>query len=208
MLTPSRAKNRFLDFQFPLVVPPFGPPGIHVEQGFLKAYMSLRRETLSAIKSARASCGDGCEILFTGHSLGGVIATLAAADVAEEAWSGRVQLYTFASPRVGDAAWAGWASGVLQASSGTPPWRMRRQLDMVPALPPQSMGYAHVGTEIWNKFAEGEPDAYVICDGSGEDPSCGDSEETPAFPLYLVNLRPSQHVMYMGVKGGRCSAVK
>ena len=81
---------------------------------------------------------------------------------------------------------------------------MRRQLDIVPAIPPRSIGYEHVRTEVWNKHGDGQTDTYVVCNGSGEDPKCGDSEEHPAFPLDLIHLKPSEHTKYMGFQGGNC----
>ena len=83
--------------------------------------------------------------------------------------------------------------------------RMRREQDIVPAIPPRSIGYEHLPTEVYNKHAPGVNDSYVVCDGSGEDPSCGDSEEHPPFPLDLLHLKPSEHTRYMGFQGGNCN---
>jgi hypothetical protein len=82
---------------------------------------------------------------------------------------------------------------------------MRRQLDIVPAVPPRVIGYVHIATEIWDKHTDdGAPDTYVVCDGSGEDPKCGDSEEKLPFPFDLIHLKPSEHTRYMGFQGGGC----
>ncbi|KAL1507013.1 hypothetical protein AB1Y20_007880 [Prymnesium parvum] len=195
-------ENALEDAEFLLVQLPFGPSGIRVEDGFLRAYNSVRTASLDAIVSAHAQCGANCSTLFTGHSLGGAMATLGATEVA---LSGRtnLQVYTFGSPRVGDAAWALWARDVIAATNGSASVRMRRQLDIVPALPPRILGYRHLPTEVWNKHT-GDDNTYVVCDGSGEDKTCGDSEEWPVFPLDLLHLKPAQHTMYMGFKGGYC----
>jgi predicted lipase len=43
-------------------------------------------------------------VIFTGHSLGGALAALAAAQTRVEGWreSGQITLYTFGQPRIGD----------------------------------------------------------------------------------------------------------
>ena len=229
-------QNAVEDATFYLTKAPFGPSDIRVEKGFLEAYESVRIPTLAMIELAHANCGANCSLLFTGHSLGGAMASLAAAEVAA-AGKYQVQLYSYGSPRVGNKAWAAWAHGALVASNGTVSLRMRRQLDIVPAIPPRSIGYMHLPTEVWDKHAEGQNDTYVVCDDSGEDPACGDSEETPPFPLDLcvqhatrltlvpptvatlhrqitelpllflcrLHLKPAEHTMYMGYKGGYCN---
>ena len=147
-------------------------------------------------------------------------------------------LYNYGSPRTGNAAFVTWAEGILDSASV----RMRRQLDIVPSIPPRSIGYRHIRTEVWDKHNSTESDSYEVCDGldegasllahmsrrmllhtqqrsmsihlhshmhqvcngSGEDPACGDSEEHPPFPLYLLHLKPSEHTRYMGYQGGGC----
>jgi triacylglycerol lipase len=74
-------------------------------------------------------------VWLTGHSLGAAVATLAAQR------QGRVQgLYTFGSPRVGDARFA--------AGFHVPAWRFVNHQDVVPHLPPRLspfFPYGHVG---------------------------------------------------------------
>src|SRR5262249_54451343 len=76
-------------------------------------------------------------VWLTGHSLGAALATLAAAR-----WAAghRVQgLYTFGSPRVGNAAFAATVPG--------PCYRFVNNNDVVTRLPPPGLfaGYRHVG---------------------------------------------------------------
>eukprot|EP00468_Gymnochlora_sp_CCMP2014_P012969 CAMPEP_0167750096 /NCGR_PEP_ID=MMETSP0110_2-20121227/5793_1 /TAXON_ID=629695 /ORGANISM="Gymnochlora sp., Strain CCMP2014" /LENGTH=136 /DNA_ID=CAMNT_0007635363 /DNA_START=476 /DNA_END=886 /DNA_ORIENTATION=- len=130
------------------------------------------------------------------------MATLGAVEWA--ATGGNAQLYTFGSPRVGNQEFVTWALRNLNTSKVL--LRMRRQKDIVPAIPPRFLGYRHIPTEVWNKHIDKdvETDTYVVCDGSGEDPSCGDSEETPFFPLDLLHLSSGEHTKYMGYKAGNC----
>jgi hypothetical protein len=70
--------------------------------------------------------------IFTGHSLGGALATLAAA-IFQPAC-----LITFGAPRVGDAAFGATMSGV----------ESRRYVgccDMIARVPPELLGFRHCG---------------------------------------------------------------
>ena len=70
-------------------------------------------------------------LLITGHSLGGALAQLFTLDLAySEYKSIRVVHYNYASPRVGDAAFAGALNAV------TPIVRVQNTYDLVPCAPP------------------------------------------------------------------------
>ena len=83
------------------------------------------------------------EVEISGHSLGGALSTLAAAEL--EALGFRVaSVSTFGSPRVGDQVFASFIGGKFGD-------RMRRWThahDVVPSLPPRVLGYHHVPTEV------------------------------------------------------------
>jgi hypothetical protein len=64
---------------------------------------------------------------------------------------------------------------------------MVNQRDLVPHLPPMAFGFFHVGTEIW--FPANET-GFVVCNGSGEDPSCSDS---------IHDYRVEDHLHYAGL---------
>ncbi|MEW4566879.1 lipase family protein [Tautonia sp. JC769] len=89
---------------------------------------------------------------ITGHSLGAALAILTALDVATRVdrpadW---LRLYTYASPRVGDAAFAeSFARFVPNA------YRVANLADTVPLLPSSKMaeGFSHVG-EPWTFLAQ------------------------------------------------------
>ncbi len=72
-------------------------------------------------------------LLFTGHSLGAALATLAASK------QHPTRVYTFGSPRVGDAAFTNTLAGVDVQ-------RYVDCCDIVCRLPPDIWGYQHVGT--------------------------------------------------------------
>lgn len=167
------------------------PQGAVVHSGFAAAYRSLRESIKIGVMAGKQRCPK-CNILATGHSLGAATATLAAADLASQALpSTSVRLFTFGSPRVGNGAFAHWASGILDGTS----LRMAREHDIVPGLPPRGLDYEHLPTEVWDRHDKDQGDWYIVCNSSGEDPKCYNSE---------VNLDPDQHVLYMGFKGGYC----
>jgi triacylglycerol lipase len=83
-------------------------------------------------------------LVVSGHSLGGALATLLVADL-NATMALKPQAWTFASPRVGDAVFAGRYGGLSTVS-----WRIYNQVDVVPYFPmdvsgtyqPVTAGYA------------------------------------------------------------------
>jgi hypothetical protein len=78
-------------------------------------------------------------VWFTGHSLGGALATLAAGR-----YERAPEVYTFGAPRVGD--------GEYVESLDTPVYRIVNGRDVVPKLPVRGP-YRHAGAE---KYIDGE----------------------------------------------------
>jgi triacylglycerol lipase len=106
--------------------------GGKVHSGFLQAFSQVS-ELLDTLVEDRLP---GQRIWLTGHSLGGALATLAAAHLGTETIQG---LYTFGCPRVGDAAF----TSVLPTRSYI---RFVHRDDWVPTVPPGLLGYVHGGT--------------------------------------------------------------
>ena len=102
--------------------------------GFAKALAEIWEQVASELQAAA-----GSRLLFTGHSLGAAMATLAA-DLNLPA-----SLYTFGSPRVGDAAFV----SALQKKQ----LDNRRYVDccdLVARLPPDGFfGYVHLGNPYY-----------------------------------------------------------
>ena len=109
-------------------------------------------KTLSAVVTGLAATGAGIdEFLILGHSLGGALATLAAAELAivnPGAVQSKVIIYTFASPRVGLLDFAASFNDAVPTS-----FRIWNTLDIVPQVPPfpfihvSGLGDAIVQTE-------------------------------------------------------------
>ena len=152
---------------------PFTPvsSGGMVAQGFYDIYRTFG--TMKPAESARsaASTSFAAEIAETvinfdgdldpalptivcGHSLGGALATLLVADLAANTPI-NPQAWTFASPRVGDAAFAARYDALSEIS-----WRIYNRADIVPYVPvdtadryqPVSAGYAinSLGRARWS----------------------------------------------------------
>lgn len=99
--------------------------------GFLDGVNLVQAELAATLEEL----GAGLPVWFTGHSLGAALATIAAGR------HGKAQgLYTFGSPRVGDAA---YCSHFPSRST-----RIVNQRDPV-ANVPRARGYSHVGAPLW-----------------------------------------------------------
>lgn len=89
------------------------------------------------------------DILLTGHSLGGALATLVAARICAgqpgENWGFVKALFTFGSPRVGDLNFSQWLGETL----GPRCVRFVNDMDVVPRVPPRAAGYSHVGETMF-----------------------------------------------------------
>jgi hypothetical protein len=105
--------------------------GGRVHSGFADAFAQIS-ECLDAILALRTP---NQKLWLTGHSLGGALATLAAAHIGSEAIHG---LYTFGSPRVGDSAF----TAVLPKRGHH---RFVHRDDWVPQIPPEFLGFVHRG---------------------------------------------------------------
>lgn len=81
-------------------------------------------------------------VWFTGHSLGGALATLAAARWARSHMDMTGGVYTFGSPRVGSKAFAQAYDQLLYQRT----FRFVHDADIVPRFPQRQMGFWHVGT--------------------------------------------------------------
>lgn len=104
--------------------------GGHMHSGFMKAYGGVDDRLQKAIATAQG--GDLKKpILFTGHSLGGALAQIAATDMKQKG-ANVASVYTFGQPRVGDREFSAHYKE-LGLSSKT--YRHVNQGDPVPRLP-------------------------------------------------------------------------
>jgi predicted lipase len=115
---------------------PFYPVGIRVHRGFAAAYNSIHTGLVTLLPKR-------CTIVIAGHSLGGALATLAAS-----ALDGLYHIravFTFGSPRVGNAAFARHYNERFCERAA----RVVNAGDPVPHIPWLLGCYRHVDTQVY-----------------------------------------------------------
>jgi triacylglycerol lipase len=120
----------------------FGAQAGKVHAGFYLVYQGLIGQLRDAVEKFDPSLP--CYI--TGYSLGGAVAILAAAALAEGRLRNQLRVYTYATPRVGDPTFTRTYNALVPQT-----YRVVNQADLIPNLPPenfQGSTYAHVG-EPW-----------------------------------------------------------
>lgn len=134
-----------------------GRAGIH--QGFFRAFFKAWGQPFSDLKDNKVNPvvlfpdilrqAGSRKIWITGHSLGGAIAQVCAAET--ELRDGvKVQaVYTFGQPRVGNLEFA----QIMQEKMGDRIFRVVNNSDIVTRMAPYSTGYRHYGKRIFfNEF--------------------------------------------------------
>ena len=104
---------------------PAGPAWGAVERGFAFTYQDGAASAINGVHAA----GPTPRIVVAGHSLGGALATLAAADLTIQGLS-NVQLYSFAAPRVGNRTFADQFTAKVPVA-----FRVANSEDIVPTVP-------------------------------------------------------------------------
>jgi pimeloyl-ACP methyl ester carboxylesterase len=102
---------------------------INVHEGFYKAFSSIWPQILPELEILKVP------VFYTGHSLGGALATLAAYKRPTDA------IYTFGSPRVGDSNFA--------YAIDSEHFRVVDDTDIIPDMPPFEFGYRHTGSSVF-----------------------------------------------------------
>lgn len=123
---------------------PFGAGG-RVHRGFLGALEAVWEDAdgFRGLRSHLAGLA-GRPLWFTGHSLGAAVATVAAV-LCEQSGMRVSGLYTYGSPRVGDAEFADSFRGFFPGDAGRDYQRFANERDIVTVVPPEPFGYRHVG---------------------------------------------------------------
>lgn len=129
-------------------ISPTGKAIGEVHEGFFQ----LTNELTPAISETVQQLDPTIPFYITGHSLGAAVATLAALEIAQKVpqLRERIQLYTYASPRVYSPILAQIHSELIPNS-----YRVVNLGDTVPLVPPVTIGnsYVHIGQE-WSFLAQ------------------------------------------------------
>lgn len=147
-----------------------------VHYGFLRAYHAVREAVLCAIESVAGDDLSGHRLYFVGHSLGGALATLCAADFAAlNPWAAaNIVCLSYGAPKAGNAGFARQYNELVRNS-----FRIVNDSDVVVRMP-KSIGarpcerYQHVGRtvlvnevgELWVEGDDGENSGEVEGDGA------------------------------------------
>lgn len=152
-----------------------------VHKGFYHTYLGLQPQFWEAYKQIRAKYPNA-SLAVTGHSLGGALALLCAADLIQNGING-FTLYSYGQPRVGNKNFANWFHATFKNTY----LRVTHHRDPVPHLPPESFGFRHTPQEIFYNEANSK---YQVCSATnGEDPDCSDK--------YLLEDNVIDHLTYM-----------
>lgn len=136
-------KNIIEDFSFDLVDLDLCNNTCKVHHGFLKCYDAIKSQFWTAFNYLRARYPNA-QIQLTGHSLGGAIATLIAADISLQI-NQPITFYTFGSPRIGNPAWAEWFLSTFHGHY----YRVTHGRDLIVHMGLEAMDYRHIPQEIF-----------------------------------------------------------
>ncbi len=124
-----------------------------VHQGFQQGLQEVWGELSALLGRVVAQGPTTPGVWLTGHSLGAALATLAADRALQQGAFPVRGLYTFGSPRVGDATFARRVdTGALRSRA----FRFVNHADIVPRVPPP-LGYRHAGRLCYFDETKGRP---------------------------------------------------
>lgn len=161
--------------------------GCEVHRGFYSAQQDSINEIITQVLNLKTRF-PSYQVILTGHSLGGALATLTAMDLLQAGVI--VRLFTFGSPRVGNDQFVAYASQKIASR-----YRVTHNRDMVVHIPLHQR-FTHLSGEYYQPT-----DAVYLetCTGY-EDPNC-------SYQWHVNNIK--DHLYYLGVVFGSdgCSAV-
>ncbi|CAJ0589453.1 unnamed protein product [Cylicocyclus nassatus] len=177
--------------------------GCYVNRYFLNGHQVMWEFLRDVLKDPAY---EGYKLIFTGHSLGGALAVLAAARTVKEGYrpGNEITIYTFGEPRVGDLRFAESFDQIIPDS-----YRVVFRRDCVPHLPAcfKNMSWTgddeasrpcdrdklhrpyHHSTEIWYPASMEPASDYIECvdEPKGEDLNCSD----------MINFRLDEYSSYI-----------
>lgn len=180
----TNIQNWIDNIQFSKVYP-YNDTNIGVEKGFYKAYNNVKPDILEALNKIQNKYST-TNILLTGHSLGGALATLMAFDIKDKY---DLIFYSFGSPRVGNEYFVNYFK------NSTPMYRVTHYYDMIPHMPQNLLGYLHIPQEVW--YNE-ENNNYKSCNDyfNQEDNLCSNS----CSPMHCTSI--NDHMNYLNIPMG------
>ncbi|MBD3674359.1 MAG: lipase family protein [Planctomycetaceae bacterium] len=102
---PDQMRDLLTDLHVVRDAGPFASKHSSVHRGFWESLRSALKADQGLIEYLSDATADGTDLFLVGHSLGGALATLMAAFLANGSWP-QPTVYTFGSPRVGNVGFA------------------------------------------------------------------------------------------------------
>ena len=161
--------------------------GSLIHSGFYSVWMSVAPRLMNAIHQAKQKYPN-YRIVFTGHSLGGVVASLGATALKLNGTYPVDAVYTFGEPKLGNDVFTEFVQYFISPRR----FRFVNYKDIVPHLPPEGLGqdYHHAGLEIsLDQFGQ----VRQVCDKY-----CKDSNHQGTLALLRYSIR--EHFNYLNVK--------
>ncbi|KAF0547200.1 alpha/beta-hydrolase [Gigaspora margarita] len=158
--------------------------GSLVHFGFYTAFLTFQHQLRDVITESIKQYPD-YNLVVTGHSLGGALASFAALDLKQSVEGANPCLYTYGEPRIGNSVFASFMDKTLDTMK-----RVVNQADVVPQVPPK-VNYKHHEGEIW--IANTIANEAVKCSGN-ENKFCSSS-----IPLEYWNAI-DHHGPYWGIR--------
>ncbi|PXF40912.1 Lipase [Gracilariopsis chorda] len=127
---------------------PIPDDAIAVHYGFLRAYLSVQTTLLRCILSLTSNLEEDYKIYFTGHSLGGALAIVAAADFVARHRREKVCCMSYGAPKVGNLNFARMYNDLVPNS-----FRVINDTDIISRMPRSVSGekiskYKHSGRTV------------------------------------------------------------
>ncbi|KAK9370322.1 Alpha/Beta hydrolase protein [Lipomyces kononenkoae] len=170
-----------------------GCSGCMVHRGFLRSYLETRAYTKPILEELKAKYPN-YSLLVTGHSLGGAIAILAAAELITEGYL--PDIVTYGQPRVGNREFADWVDSIV-ASVDVQMTRVTHRSDPVVRVP-LGIEWRHSGSEVYiakGPLAPAPKDCY-ICRGQEDDECSAGEGVITTFAISGQSVAYRAHVEY------------
>lgn len=177
-----------------------------VEDYFYSAYRDVLRSSMQEqLKKARALYPN-YQVSFTGHSLGAALTAIAATDAVYSGIveKGKVLVYTFGSPRVGNPDFNAAFTGAMKEV-----YRLVHHKDLVPHVPPCIPNLSGdciksgFGELLWFPYHYGNQVFYDSPDGNpGTQRYCDEEDSTCQNKYSLITADISDHGHYVGIRVG------
>ncbi|KAH6589187.1 hypothetical protein BASA61_005696 [Batrachochytrium salamandrivorans] len=153
------------------------PDNILLHSGFMENYQGIRAVVQNHLIDAMNQYPT-YSVVFTGHSLGGALASLAIVDAAVHhgvAKAKKMSLFSYGQPRTGNKAFAHWVNTIPFEGI----YRVTRMHDPIPRTPPKVLGYRHFDREY---YIRGD-NVTVVCTPTKEGKEASDCVNSKRFRL-------------------------